>query len=86
MIISNKIKCKHCGDIVESTYKHDFVSCNCKKCSVDGGKDYLRRCGYEDDYEDLSVVEFQCNKCKETLQRIGEINVRCNCGALHKFI
>ena len=23
----------------------------------DGGKDYLRRCGYPEDYEDLSVVE-----------------------------
>ena len=25
--------------------------------TVDGGKDYLRRLGYEDDYEELSEVE-----------------------------
>ena len=40
-IIVNKIKCNKCGDIIESTYRHD----------------YLRRCGDLDSYEDLSVTE-----------------------------
>ena len=43
MIIINKAKCKLCGDIVESKYRHDYVKCSCGEISVDGGKDYLRR-------------------------------------------
>ena len=45
MIITNKIECLECGDIIESTYRHDFKWCNCGSCAVDGGKDYLRRVG-----------------------------------------
>ena len=51
-IIVNKIKCKKCGDVIESTYRHDFKSCKCGAVAVDGGKDYLRRIGYEEDYEE----------------------------------
>ncbi|MBR1417014.1 MAG: hypothetical protein IJ572_04280 [Bacilli bacterium] len=52
-IIVNKIKCKKCGDIIESTHRHDFKFCKCGAVAVDGGKDYLRRLGNEDDYEEL---------------------------------
>lgn len=54
MIVSNKIKCKSCGDIIESKYRHDFVMCKCGKVGVDGGKDYLKRIGYPEDIEELS--------------------------------
>lgn len=57
-IVSNKIKCKHCGDIIESKSVHNFVTCSCGKVSVDGGHDYLKRCfpSYpaEEHYEELS--------------------------------
>jgi len=36
-IIKNSIKCKHCGDIIISKNTHDFVTCKCGCCSVDGG-------------------------------------------------
>ena len=56
-ILRNAIQCKHCGDIIESAHLHDFVTCSCGCCSVDGGLDYLRR-GFmhslEEDYTDLS--------------------------------
>lgn len=56
-IVRNAIQCKHCGDIIESTYRHDFVTCSCGCCSVDGGLDYLRR-GFkhskDEDFIDLS--------------------------------
>lgn len=52
-IIVNKIKCKKCGDIIESIHRHDFKFCKCGAVAVDGGKDYLRRLGNEDDYEEL---------------------------------
>lgn len=58
-IIRNRIKCNLCGDIIESTNRHDFVECKCGCCFVDGGLDYLRR-GYTnsiDDYEEMSEFE-----------------------------
>jgi hypothetical protein len=56
-ILKNAIKCNHCGDIIESTHRHNFVTCSCGCCSVDGGLDYLRRCfknSQEEDFIDLS--------------------------------
>lgn len=53
-IISNKIKCKKCGDVIESKHVHDFKLCKCGSCAVDGGKDYLRRLGNPDNWEELS--------------------------------
>lgn len=55
----NKIRCKRCGDIIESKTVHDFKFCKCGAVSVDGGKEYLRRCfiNTEDDYEELSEYE-----------------------------
>ena len=58
-IIKNRIRCKRCGDIIESKSVHDFKQCSCGTVFVDGGHDYLRR-GFkngEEDFEDLSVVE-----------------------------
>ena len=36
-----KIKCLFCNDIIESKHIHDFVTCKCDSCYVDGGQDYL---------------------------------------------
>ena len=55
-IIRNAIRCNHCGDVIESTYRHSYVQCSCGKVAVDGGTDYLRR-SYSrnrDGYTDLS--------------------------------
>lgn len=57
-IIRNAIQCKNCGDIIESKFTHDFVTCSCGNCSVDGGKDYLRRAFIDKDcYIELSEYE-----------------------------
>lgn len=58
-IIRNAIRCNHCGDVIESSYRHDFKTCSCGRVSVDGGHDYLRRCFVNSpaDYSDLSVTE-----------------------------
>lgn len=42
-IILNRIQCNLCGDIITSHYRHNFVSCKCTCCSVDGGRSYLKR-------------------------------------------
>ena len=57
IIISNKIRCKSCGDIIESKTTHDFRQCSCGKCAVDGGLDYLKRSGNDNDYEELSLIK-----------------------------
>ena len=38
----NAIQCKACNDIVFSRAVHDFRSCSCGSCSIDGGLDYIR--------------------------------------------
>ena len=53
MIVVNKIRC----DIIESVSDHDFEFCKCGAVAVDGGHDYLRRCGNREDWEELSVIE-----------------------------
>ncbi|MGN1038198.1 MAG: hypothetical protein ACI4P0_02240 [Mailhella sp.] len=54
-IFGNAIQCTHCGDVIESKSRHDFVRCSCGRVFVDGGKSY-RRIGFtesEQDYVDL---------------------------------
>jgi len=53
-IIANKIRCIKCGDIIESEHRHDFKFCQCGAVAVDGGKDYLRRVGNREDWEEMS--------------------------------
>lgn len=57
-ILKNTIRCNYCGDVIESTYRHDYVKCSCGRVAVDGGRDYLRRSftNSPDDYTELSVI------------------------------
>lgn len=46
------------SDIIESTYRHNIVTCTCGCCSVDGGVDFLKR-GFthsKDDFTELSIL------------------------------
>ena len=56
-IISNKIKCKKCGNIIESKSTNDYKRCSCRTVAIDGGKDYLKKIGNEEDYEEMSIVK-----------------------------
>jgi hypothetical protein len=56
-IIRNAVRCKKCGDVIESKSTHDLVKCSCGACAVDGGRELLRRLGAEDDCEELSEFE-----------------------------
>lgn len=57
MIIRNMVKCNHCGDIIESRHRHDFVFCSCGRVAVDGGRAYLRRVFREGgDYTEMSEL------------------------------
>lgn len=65
IIKRNALKCKLCGDIIESKSTHDLVWCKCGKCYIDGGKDYVRY-GAEkrDDVLLLTEYENPSNKCE----------------------
>ena len=41
-ILVNKVRCKKCGDVIESKSTHDFQSCECGAIFIDGGKEYQR--------------------------------------------
>jgi hypothetical protein len=56
-IKSNKIQCTLCQEIIESKRPHDFKSCKCGSCSVDGGLEYLRRLGTDNYIIELSEYE-----------------------------
>lgn len=57
MIVHNRIRCKKCGDIIESKSVHDYVECSCGACAVDGGHDYLKRVGWQSDWEEMCVCK-----------------------------
>lgn len=41
--MSTTLKCFNCQDIITSSgHRHNFVSCKCGKCFVDGGDSYSR--------------------------------------------
>lgn len=52
-LIRNSIRCKRCGDIIESKTPHHAVTCECKFIMVDGGLSYTRVMGDLDNIEYL---------------------------------
>ena len=78
-IVSNKIRCLWCGEVLESFSVHDFKRCRCGKCFTDGGLEYLRR-GFEGDkpedvYEDLSVYYDPETKRSVTAKEAAEKDI-----------
>ena len=53
----NKAQCKKCGDIIESKTTNDLKRCSCGSIAVDGGLDYIKRIGKEEDIIELSECE-----------------------------
>ena len=53
-IVSNRIQCNLCSDLIFSKHRHDYRTCKCGACSVDGGNSYFKRSGT--DYTDKSIV------------------------------
>jgi len=62
-----KIKCLKCGDIIESKHRHDFVSCSCGTCAVDGGDEYLRIIG---DFDAMRIIREDGTE-EEIIKRSG---------------
>jgi len=55
-----KVKCLKCMDVIQSMYRHDFVSCKCGAIFVDGGDSYLSLGYPKGEVEDhLEILEDQ---------------------------
>lgn len=52
----SKAICTACWDIMESTYRHNFVWCKCKKSFLDGGDDYFRAGGFTHGIPDDTIT------------------------------
>ena len=60
-----KIKCKKCGDIIESKSRHDMVWCKCGKVAIDGGNEYVKISGF---LEDIAFVDENNNEFPKAVQ------------------
>lgn len=58
-ILANRIRCRYCGDIVESKSPYDMRFCRCGRVAAYGGKERLGRIFVysRGDYEELSIFE-----------------------------
>lgn len=63
-IVRNRARCKICGDILESTSRHDFKQCKCEAMAVDGGHDYISR-AWDPKYGDKDDVIEEMNEVEE---------------------
>lgn len=68
--VGPRVRCRKCKDVIQSMYRHDFVSCSCKAIFVDGGGVYFRFGGEPEnaEYEDGTPL-FRDN---ETIQSVVE--------------
>lgn len=70
-IIKNAIRCNHCGQVIVSTHRHDFVTCRCGCCHVDGGNEFLKRGFQYSPYDYTELSEFEVvtpepgSRCRE---------------------
>lgn len=68
-VVRNMAKCKRCGDIIESKYSHDFVSCKCGAIALDGGTDYQRAIGNQEDFDfSLSKYIFESEEERKRIE------------------
>lgn len=56
-ITRNAAQCLSCGDILESTHRHDWVICSCGNLFIDGGREYLRMGLRDGEDSFVSLVE-----------------------------
>lgn len=49
----NAVECLLCNTVIESKYRHNYVTCPCGNIAVDGGDAYKRRIGVGTNYREL---------------------------------
>ena len=59
------IICPICKDTIYSRARHDFRTCSCENCYIDGGFDYTRIGG--NSIANIEVIEIEVEASKEKL-------------------
>ena len=44
------LQCLKCQDYIVSQHVHDYTTCKCRACSIDGGMEYVKVSGNPEDY------------------------------------
>jgi hypothetical protein len=61
-IIKNSVKCKKCGDEIESTFVNNLAVCECGEVAIAGACNELIRYNDVDEYYDTSILEVKFKK------------------------
>ena len=56
ILLASKVKCKKCGNVIESRTVHDCKFCECGKTMLDGGFGYQRIGGDPEDVSDYTEL------------------------------
>lgn len=64
--MSKILRCKKCGDIIQSKHTHDMVWCKCGAVAIDGGDSYCKLTGNLEDMEFL--IPERIKEQKETIK------------------
>ncbi len=79
-IIHNRVKCKNCGEVIESKSVHDWVCCKCfhksngeTGCFTDGGHEYIRRGGNPEYIEDMDETRPYTDEERDEYNRHQEL-------------
>ena len=72
--MGERIRCRKCGDILQSKYRHDFQMCKCGSCYIDGGDDYCRVGGEKENIEwidrnDGKQFKYLFDYCEEIINK-----------------
>lgn len=52
-----KIKCKHCGEVIEGDKKGTYITCKCGKIAIDETEYYWRINGNREDFEEVKTIK-----------------------------
>jgi hypothetical protein len=72
-LVRNAMQCLNCNDVIESKYRHDYVTCNCGGCSTYGGLNYIHRAHQDGiDYVELDMYSTDPHwAIREYVKRLG---------------
>jgi hypothetical protein len=73
--MTNKAKCKLCGDIIESLHKNDLIKCSCGEIAIAGGEYELL--SFANDYANfLRIDEFGEEKSVTYIENYKDIAIQ----------
>jgi len=57
MVAGPKVRCKKCGDVIQSMSVHDMKTCQCRAIAIDGGGCYTKLIMWPDAQDYIEFVD-----------------------------